>query len=82
MLCHLFFKKKEKRKLIKSRFSKVMHLSLKLWAFGYVLCPLSGTSKNHPPLFKKKGKETIFKKIKVIMHKVSKLRAFVPASFR
>ena len=62
---HHLFKKKGKRKLIKSRFSKVMQLSLKLGAFSYVLSPLSGTSKNHPPLFKKKrGKETLFKKIK------------------
>ena len=59
---HLFQKKEEKkeRKLINSIFSKVMHLSLKLGAFDYALSPLSGTSKNHSPLFNKKGERNSF----------------------
>ena len=71
MPCPFVFPKKKKKegreKLIKSRFSKVMHLSLKLGAFGYALSPLSRTSKNNSPLFKKKKKkkgEKFFSKMK------------------
>ena len=55
---HYFSKKKRggkgKRKVIKSRFSRVRHSSLKLGAFGYALSPLSRTSKHHSLVFKKK----------------------------
>ena len=55
-LHHLFQKKGGKRKLIKTRFSKVMHSSLKLEAFSYALSPLSRTNKKHSLLFKKNKK--------------------------
>jgi len=60
--CITIFKKEKARKLIKSRFFKVMHSSLKLGAFGHALSPLSGTSKNHSFLFKKKKKRKIILK--------------------
>ena len=45
-------------------FFQVIHSSFKLGAFGYALSPLSGTSKNHSLLFKKKEqkKKKIFSK--------------------
>ena len=67
---HLFKKKKKKRgkrKLINSRFSKVMLLSLKLGAFDCALSPLFGTSKNYSPLFKKKKKRKILFKNKRLL---------------
>ena len=53
----IFYPKKEKkRKLTKSKFSKVMHLFSKLGAFNFALSLFSGTSKiNHP--FSKKEKK-------------------------
>ena len=49
-----FQKKKKKKKKTKSRFSEVIHLFSKAGAFSYALSPLSGTNKNHSPLFQKK----------------------------
>ena len=60
--CIIVFRNEKARKLIKSRFLKVTHSSLKLGAFGHALSPLSGTSKNHSSLFQKKKKKKPFQK--------------------
>ena len=85
MPCPFVFNKKKKKK--KKRFSEVIHLFSKVGAFSYALSPLSGPSKNHSPLFQKKKKkmkrkETLSKNKWSFMHKVSKLGAFDPVSFR
>ena len=83
-LHHLFQpkKKREKRKLTKSRFSKDKHLFSKLGAFSYALSPLSRTSKIHSSLSKEKKKKKPFSKIKGHHAQVFRLGTFDYASFR
>ena len=74
------FKKEKARELITSRFFKVMYSCFKLGAFGHALSPLSGTSKNHSLIFKKKkkkrGERFFLKNKRSSCIKVSKLGAF------